>query len=503
MAILRFNKRLFNYSRHTAIALTSIAILSGCVVGPTFEEPNANINNAAVTPTADFGQGEQSNKAELVWNWWTILNDPILTELEQKAQLRNLDLQMASSRIAQSRAALGIASSERLPNVSAGFDYKREGLSENGKFVALGAPPDADNFWQLGFDASWELDLWGRNKRIEEGAIAMLQASLFEREAVRVSLAGEVAKTYLLLRSAQTQLEITHENKSIAERVLTLVQSRERNGVSTHFETISAQAELATINAGLPEVTQRRNALMNALALLIGEQPRALNALLAARIPQPHIPTGIPKVIPSEFVKRRPDILQAQANLHSAVAAIGAAQADFYPRITLTGTLGVEGYAQHDLSTWDSRVFSVGPNVYLPIFQGGRLKSQLKLTKEREKNAALNYRQTVLKAWHEVDNAVDGWAAQQNHHDKVEIAYNFNKQALHSVERAYQQGAADYLSVLTAQRHLLASQTNLNNSATNASLAVVSLYKSLGGGWNPDILPKKTSARNEIVAEGE
>ncbi|MEI8622334.1 efflux transporter outer membrane subunit [Pseudoalteromonas sp. B129b] len=481
MPVQRISKKLFNYSQHTAVVLVSVAVLSGCVVGPNFKEANTNINNAVIKPITNFPQEQLSHNRELAWNWWTILNDPILTELEQKAQLGNLDIQMASSRIAQSRATLGIASSDRLPSVSAGFDYKREGLSENGKFVALGAPSDADNFWQLGFDASWELDLWGRNKRIEEGAIALLQASLFEREAVRVSLSGEVAKTYLLLRNAQTQLEITHENKSIAERVLTLAQSRERNGVSTRFETISAQAELATINATLPDVTQRRNILMNALALLIGEQPRALNTLLAASIPAPHIPTGIPKVIPSEFVKRRPDILQAQASLHSAVAAIGAAQANFYPRISLTGSLGVEGYAQHDLSTWDSRVFSVGPNVYLPIFQGGRLKSQLKLTKEREKTAALNYRQTVLKAWHEVDNAVDGWAAQQNHHDKIAIAHDYNKQALKNVERAYQQGAADYLSVLTAQRNLLASQTNLNNSSTNASLAVVSLYKSLGG----------------------
>ena len=502
MANQCLNKRLFNYSRHSAIALTLAAALSGCVVGPNFEEPNTNINNDAIKPTPEFTQ-LQSDNAELAWNWWTILNDPILTELERKAQLGNLDLQLASSRIAQSRAALGIASADRLPSVSAGFDYKREGLSENGKFVALGAPSDPDNFWQLGFDASWELDLWGRNKRVEEGAVAMLQASLYAREAARVSLAGEVAKTYLLLRSAQTQLNITHENKTIAERVLKLAQSREKNGVSTRFETISAKAELATINAALPEQTQRRNVLMNALALLVGEKPRALNTLLAERIAAPVMPSEIPSAIPSEFVKRRPDILQAQANLHSAVAAIGAAEANFYPRITLTGSLGVEGYAQSDLSTWDSRVFSVGPNVYLPIFQGGRLKSQLKLTKEREKNAALTYRQTVLKAWHEVDNAVDGWAAQQNHHHKVEIAHDFNKQALRTVERAYQQGAADYLSVLTAQRNLLASQTKLNNSATNASIAVVNLYKSLGGGWNPDALPESALTPMSAKAEGE
>ncbi|XQF93872.1 efflux transporter outer membrane subunit [Pseudoalteromonas espejiana] len=448
-------------------------------------------------------KNHRAKQSELTWNWWSILNDPILTKLEQKAQLGNLDLQLASSRIGQSRAALGIASAERLPSVSAGFDYKREGLSENGKFVALGASSDPDNFWQLGFDASWELDLWGRNKRIEEGAVAMLQASVFAREAARVSLAGEVAKTYLLLRSVQTQLNITLENKTIAERVLKLAQSREQNGVSRRFETISAKAELATINAALPEQTQRRNVLMNALALLVGEKPRALNALLTERIAAPVMPSEIPAAIPSEFVKRRPDILQAQANLHSAVAAIGAAEANFYPRITLTGSVGVEGYAQSDLSTWDSRVFSVGPNVYLPIFQGGRLKSQLKLTKEREKNAALTYRQTVLKAWHEVDNAVDGWAAQQSHHHKVEIAHNFNKQALQTIERAYQQGVADYLSVLTAQRNLLVSQTKLNNSATNASIALVNLYKSLGGGWNPGALAKSAHEPMSVKAEGE
>jgi outer membrane protein TolC len=207
---------------------------------------------------------------------------------------------------------------------------------------------------------------------------------------------------------------------------------------------------------------------------------------LRQSMPLPSLPASIPVGIPSELAHRRPDILRAEAQLHAAVAAIGIAKADFYPRIGLRGRAGAEAFEVDDLASWDSRFFSVGLTVHLPIFQGGRLVQRLALGEARQRQAALAYRQTVLRAWHEVDNALDALAARQEQYAELLVSYEQNRQALQVAERGYQEGAADYLSVLTAQRNLLASQTSLNASATGATLALVQLYKSLGGGWDPE-----------------
>lgn len=470
------------------IVLTPL-LLTGCAVGPDFMKPESELDAAQLTPRPEHGSDTALLPAAVPSQWWQLFNDPLLTQLQSRAQARNLDLQMAADRIDQSRAHLGITASQLLPSVGANASYAREALSEHGKFAALGAPTAPSNFWQQGFDASWEIDLWGRARRARESAAATLEATVYDREAARIALSAEVARTYLQLRGTQAQLDIAQQNRAIAERTLGLAESRERNGVATRFETASARAQLATIKALLPDLAQRRNAQMNALALLMGEPPRALDAQLRQAMPLPSLPTRVPVGIPSELAHRRPDILRAEAQLHAATAAIGVAKADFYPRLGLKGRIGVEAFDSGDLSSWDSRFFSVGPTVYLPIFQGGRLMQRLALNESRQKTAALAYRQTVLRAWHEVDDALDAWAAQQRQHDELRVSYEQNKQALHAAERGYQQGAADYLSVLTAQLNLLASQTNLNSSATNATLTVVNLYKSLGGGWDPELHP--------------
>lgn len=468
-----------------AITTLGALALAGCMAGPDFTPPDPALQSLALAPSEARENLLRPSAGPVPAQWWRLFNDALLTQLQARAGAGNLDLQMAAERIEQSRAQLGIAASHLLPDVGANASYAREALSEHGKFAALGAPTDPSNFWQLGFDASWEIDLWGRARREREGAAASLQATVYDREAARVALAAEVARAYLQLRGTQAQLDIARQNLAVAERTLGLATSRERNGVATRFETASARAQLATIEATVPALTQRRHTQMNALALLLGEPPRALDAQLQHAMPLPSLPTAVPVGVSSELARRRPDILRAEARLHAATAAIGVAQADFYPRIGLKGRVGVEAFESGDLSSWDSRFFSVGPTVYLPIFQGGRLTQRLALNEARQKTTALAYRQTVLRAWHEVDNALDAWAAQQRQHEQLQVSYDQNRQALQAAERGYQQGAADYLSVLTAQRNVLASQTHLSASATDATLTVVNLYKALGGGWDP------------------
>jgi NodT family efflux transporter outer membrane factor (OMF) lipoprotein len=472
--------------RQCAGAASCVALLlSGCAVGPEFARPESGLHEIALTPRADSPGAIQPSDSDVPLQWWTLFNDVLLAELQSRAQAANLDLQVASTRIEQSRAQLGIASADLLPSVGGSASYSREALSEHGKFAALGAPTTPNDFWQLGFDASWEIDLWGRVRRAREGAEATVDAAVYDREATRVTLSAEVARTYLQLRGTQAQLDIAQQNRLVAERTLGLAESRERNGVATRFETSSARAQLAAVKALVPELIQRRNVQMNALALLLGAAPRTLDVQLRNAMPLPALPIDVPVGVSSELARRRPDILRAEAELHAATAAIGVAKADFYPRIGLKGRVGVEAFEFGDLGSWDSRFFSLGPTVLLPIFQGGRLTQRLALNEARQKTAALAYRQTVLRAWHEVDNALDAWAAQQRQHAELLISYEQSMEALRVAERGYQEGAADYLSVLTAQRNLLASQTSLNGSATGAALTLVNLYKSLGGGWNP------------------
>ncbi|MGB6008972.1 efflux transporter outer membrane subunit [Castellaniella sp.] len=478
-----------------------VAVLLGCTVGPDFVGPADGLAAVQLSPRADYAQAPETSSENVPVSWWALFNDPVLSDLESRAQAGNLDLQVASERIEQSRARLGIASSAMLPSVGGSASYSREAISEHGKFAALGAPTNAGDFWQLGFDASWELDLWGRARRLRESAAATFEATRYEREAARVTVSAEVARIYLQLRGTQAQLDIARQNLGIADRTLGLVESRERNGVATRFETSSARAQLAGIKAMVPELTQRRNALMNALALLLGKEPRALDAQLMEAMPLPSLPTNVPVGLPSELAHRRPDILRAEARLHAATAAIGAAKADFYPRIGLRGGIGLQALDFNDLGSWDSRFFSVGPTVYLPIFQGGRLKQRLILSEARQKTAAIAYRQTVLRAWHEVDNALDAWAAQQNRHAELLVSFAQNEQALRAAEQGYKEGAADYLGVLAAQRGTLASQTRLNDSATKAALALVNLFKSLGGGWEPDALAAAAQSSSDSLPQ--
>ncbi|AIF48186.1 multidrug transporter [Dyella japonica A8] len=410
-----------------------------------------------------------------------------MTTLEAEASASNLDLQAATARIDESRAQLGLVNASRQPQVAADASYERAGISQHSPLAMVGAPASATNLWSIGLEASWELDLWGHLRHLSESADARLQASGFGMASVKVSVAGNVARTYLLLRGTQAQISITEENRHIAEHLVQLADSRLQNGVATRFDVASARADVASIEARLSRLQQQRDALMNALALLLGKPPRELDARLSGT-PLPSMPHRLPIGVPSELAHNRPDILQAEARLRATVADIGAAKADFYPRISLTGNLGVQAFDLSDLGSWNSRQFSFGPTLYLPIFQGGRLERNLELSEARHRLAGIAYQQTVLSAWHEVDDALSAYTTELKRHQQLQEALTQNQTALDVAERGYQQGTVDFTSVLVARRSLLASQAELVDCATASALSVVSLYRALGGGWSPDLL---------------
>lgn len=463
----------------------SLSLLAGCAsVGPDFVRPAVLMPEAAFATPAGAALASQLLADAPDADWWARFEDATLNELQLLARQSNLDLQVAETRIAQSRAQFGLAGVVGLPRLGLAGSYAREAISGNGPMARLGAPDTAHDMWQTGFDVSWEIDLWGYARRMRESGAASLKASQFAAEGVRVSLAAEVARNYVLLRNVQAQQEIAQQNRSLAEHVLRLTQQRASQGVATRFEVAAAAAQRASIDALLPKLAQQLSVLKNALSLLLGKPPHALDSLLNSVQAVPRVPSKVPVGLPSAWARRRPDILQAEAVLHAATANIGVAKADFYPRIRLNGGLGFQAFEAQDLSLWSSRNFSIGPALYLPIFDGGRLTSTLKLTEARAQEAAIAYQQTVLRAWHEVDNALNLYAAEQWQHEQLTQAFTFSQQAHHAALRRYEEGAANYLTVLTAERTLRSNERELADSKAALSLALVGLYKALGGGWS-------------------
>ncbi|BCZ85418.1 hypothetical protein PTKU64_90930 (plasmid) [Paraburkholderia terrae] len=491
----------------SAIALSCVA---ACSVGPDFRSPEGTPPLRSLSMTANDVPSHLTDQ-RLNPAWWMLLNDPLLTSLEARAAAQNLDLRSAQARIGQSRARLRIAGADLYPTINANASDLRERASPNGilKLTGPSSPVNATaangadpygtsslggsggsapyNLWQYGFDASWELDLWGRVRRTRESAQATAEAAALEADSVRVSVSAEVARTYLELRGVQSTLDIARKNQDIASASLRLAKHREEEGVATRYDSASAAAQLATVSASIPELEREVSAFMNALALLVGEAPHALDDDLSKAADVPVPPESVPVGLPSELAHRRPDILRAEAELHAATADIGAAKANFYPTVSLTGSFGIQALKFSEAGDWSARQFAFGPVLHLPIFEGGRLMGTLALTKARQQEAAIQYQRTVLAAWHEVDDTITAYRSEQLRHVQLSAAVDENRIAFETAKNRYAQGASTFLTVLIAQRDLLASETALSQSGTSVSVALVKLYKALGGGWDAPV----------------
>lgn len=466
--------------------ILSIVLLGGCAFLPDPLPPtDIQVEQpAAASLVATDALSEQP----VPQAWWTLFNDDLLVQLERELDVGNLDLQLAATRVEQSRARLGLVASAQGPQLDASAGYSRSRLSEFSRMAALGASTYPGDYWSLGTGARWELDLWGQLRQRTAAAGQRLQASRYELAGARVSVSAELARTYLLLRGVQQQLQLAHKAVDIRRELLSLQQSRRAQGVATDHDTASARAAVATAQAQIPLLETRRDQLMNALSLLLGRTPEALNEQLVVGTGLPELPEQLPVGLPSELARRRPDILAAEAELQAATADIAAARADFYPRITLGLSAGLEAMESADFGSWGSRTFALGPSLYLPIFQGGRLRRMLELTEAGEKAAAIGYRKTVLNAWHEVNNALHEYREALRRYHTLELARVDTEQALQTVRRARQHGYASRIEVLQAQLASLHQEQALSDAATASALSVVGLYRALGGGWSDQLI---------------
>jgi NodT family efflux transporter outer membrane factor (OMF) lipoprotein len=484
-------------------AAALLAVLGACTVGPDYQAPEWLSPGSWFAKKAEPIPPEPSVAvAEPIDpNWWKLFKDPVLTALERRVASENLDVQIATIRIAESRAQLGVAGAAQFPTLNANGSYTHQKASDVGVFSkspnALGASGASGattggirsthlnpfDVYQVGFDASWELDLWGKVRRSVESATASVVASAEARRDALVSNLAEVARDYIQLRGVQSMLQIARDNLKTSQQSLQLTQQRAAGGVTTDLDVANAAAQVRTTAAQIPPLEQQQSELINAISLLLGQPPNALQAELIRTKPIPPVPPRVPVGLPSELARRRPDIRQAEAQLHAATANIGVAVANFYPSVTLSGSVGLQSLQPWQMFNIDARQYAVGPGITIPIFQGGQLKATLALNKAQQQEAAIAYQKTVLSAWHEVDNALTAYRTEQARRDQLVQAVAQNQRALSLAQSRYQEGVADFLQVLTAQQNLLSTQQQLALATTNVSANLVALYKALGGGW--------------------
>jgi NodT family efflux transporter outer membrane factor (OMF) lipoprotein len=465
--------------KRVSLAL-SVTLLGGCTLGPDFKAPQVTgpvvwTQGSAASRTVDKGISPQ---------WWGIFHDATLTRLITRAAQANLDLKAATARLMQAQAERRVIGGDSQPSVNGAVSYQRARNSQEGLQDISGLDGKrAYNVWQPGVDASWELDMWGRARRELESASASVEASADLRRAVLLTVQAETAGDYIQLRGIQAQRATTEQNLTVAEHSLKLTSVRLSDGVATQLEVAEARAQVAAIQARLPILEQQQSHLINALSYLMAEQPGALSRELNGVKPLPLTPVEVPVGLPSQLAQRRPDIRAAEAQLHAATAEIGVATADFYPSITLSANAGLQAMQFNQLGQWGSHFYNFGPGLNLPIFEGGRLRGQLALRKAQQQEAAVHFQQTVLKAWHEVDDAMVDYDTHQRQRQKLVTVVEDSQIALDNAQRQYIAGAIDFLNVLTVQQALLDAQQSLVISNTNVSLSLVRLYKALGGGW--------------------
>jgi NodT family efflux transporter outer membrane factor (OMF) lipoprotein len=498
-------------------AMMGATALSGCTLGPDFKQPGWASPSSWFAGPKEVVRPAASKPVEepIDVDWWTLFHDPMLTGLERRVAAENLDVKTAGIRLTESRAELGVARAALFPTLGGNVSYTRQQASNNGLFAvvpsaagATGANGASGNstggvegkgiqpfdLYQGGFDASWEVDLWGGVARSVESAAATSEAAQEATRSVLLSSLAEVARDYIQLRGTQAQLEIAHENVLTAQQSLDLTQQRAAGGVTTDLDVANASAQLRTTLAEIPRLEQQEAQTINALSLLLGQPPNALRTELATAKPVPPVPPHVPVGVPSELARRRPDIRQAEAQLHAATADIGVAQANFYPSLNLTGSLGLQSLQFHNIFNVNSKQYAVGPGLTIPIFQGGQLRSTLQLRQAEQQEAAVNFQKTVLQAWHDVDNALTAYKAEQARRDELIQAVAENRRATSLAQSRYQEGVADFLTVLVAERSLLAAQQQLAESTTTVSSNLVALYKALGGGWETDMPEEKRAA---------
>lgn len=472
---------------HTAVAAAVAALLSACgTVGPDFKAPQD-----IASPAYRHAQaGQQQDAARLPANWWTVFGDQTLDTLEQRALHDNPNVRAAAQRLVQAQAQLGVVRAGQLPsvNVQAGISNSRTS-AETSQGLALGHRSIEGNNYSAGLGFSWELDLWGRVRRVVEAADAQALAAQDDRDGVLLMLSGQVATTYWQLRGLDAELAILRNALATRRESQELIEARFNAGLSNELDVSRARIERANAEADLHEAQRQRNTLEHALSVLVGASPSeplvAGNQGAASQdklLPQP---PSIPVGLPASLLGQRPDLASSVAGLKAFNAQIGVAEGAFYPALSLTGNYGYASESLRNLAQGSARQFSFGPlALSLPVFDAGRNRANLKLAQARYDEAVANHEGRLLSALREVEDALSDVQERQQQAEVQVQAQQAASRALQVAQARYDRGVSTYLDVTDAQRSALAADRAAAQIRTQRLLAAVSVARALGGGWS-------------------
>jgi NodT family efflux transporter outer membrane factor (OMF) lipoprotein len=486
--------------RSVAAALATSVVIGSCAVGPNFTPPQVTVGDK----WRASGDPRLSAQTAADGIWWKALKDPALDRLIELAYRQNLSLQITGLRIVEARAQFAVATGRQFPQTQALFgSAEAVGLTEQvSRYTGLNRNLLA---YQVGFDAAWELDFWGKYRRGVESEAAALLASVADYDAALVSLTAEVARTYVAMRTAEVLIQLAEDNARVQEEALGIAKARFQAGATSELDPTQAATLLESTRASVPRLRIGLEQARNALSRLLGQPPGAVEALLAGpkEIPKPPEKVGVG--VPGDILRRRPDIRSAELAAAAQCARIGIAKAELYPSFSIVGTIGLRalnsGSASHNLFSKSSVFYSVGPSINWPFLNYGRLKNNVRVEDARFQQSLVGYRDAVLKAAQEVEDALAGFV---NAQQAVVFEQNAVTSAQRSVQLAivqYREGASDYQRVLDAQRSLLQEQNSLADSSSGVITNLIALYKALGGGWElrqgQPIVPAETQQEME------
>lgn len=459
--------------------LAAAGLLTGCTVGPDYHAPTPASPggfSSLQDVTQPLASTPQAAAADIA-TWWTVFADDTLTGLITRAASTNLTLAQANARVRQARASQAIAQGGLYPTVNADASASR------GRTPGPGGG-STSNFFKAGFDASWELDVFGGQRRTIEAADASLTAAIESQRDAMVTLVAEIATTYLNLRGSQQELVTARRNLETQTQTLALTQERLEAGFVSALDVANARAQVASTTSRIPTLEAAVKADAYALGVLLGQDPGSLLAELNQTRSIPAAPSQVPVGLPSELLQRRPDVRQAEALLHAATARVGVATADLYPKFSLTAALGLESGKLSSLANAANRYWSLAPAASWTLFDGGKIRANIALEQAAADEALAVYKQTVLVSLQDVETALVSFVKEQERRVALTQSVDANREAVELSMLLYSNGRTDFLNVLSAQGKLLDAEDALTQSERAVSTDLVALYKALGGGWD-------------------
>ncbi|BBO73074.1 outer membrane efflux protein [Desulfosarcina widdelii] len=476
--------------------------LGGCALGPDYTRPDVEAPDSwGAWHSGDDALHAEIDSGPLQTEWWKDYHDPVLDDLVARALCASPDIETAALRFVQARIQTQVTSSRQLPELKATGSATYNRLSEHGtstrlydeigdnigfdKDIVVDILSDPFAWYQAGLDFSWEIDFWGHVARNVEAAEAGAAEQAAMLDVARLSVISDLVNAYWSLRSVQRQIQLSREDIQVVEERLAIQKAQASGGLINHSEIADQKAGLAAIQAGLPALQAGESRYMNRILLLVGEHPGALQNLLKTRIrvsdkvQEDNLPE-LNMGLPSTVALRRPDVRAAEARLHQATAKIGVARAELYPGITLGASLGLDSYQEKDFVDWGSRVWSIGPSLSLPLFNHGRLKNTVLLREKAQQEAAIAFHQTVLSAWHEIDDGLSRYEAARQTFIKQQKRMNNAREAHTLLNARFQGGNGSYLSVLDGRRNVLRAERDLAECRESLCTAFAAVNVAIG-----------------------